>query len=178
MALPKPKPPFSVNTTRFDPYKNSRFLVFFDPTTDPVAGVSKVGGLKRTTQMIPYNEGGKALTLKGLGRTSYDPITLERGVTHDSAFVDWADCAQKLDQGHPTQNLVNLRRDIHLVLLNEQGQQVHRYNVHDAWVSEYQAMSDLDAGANAVVIEHIKVEHQGWEHDDTLTEPDQAAPPA
>lgn len=176
MPLPKPRPPFSVNTARYDPYKNSRFLIYFDPTTDPVAGVSKVSGLKRTTQPIEHKEGGKALTLKGLGRTSYDAITIERGVTHDSAFVDWADCAMKLDQGHPTQNLGNLRRDIHIVLLNEQGQPVHRYTVHDAWVSEYQPVSDLDAGGNAVVMEHIKIEHHGWEHDDTLGEPDQSKP--
>jgi phage tail-like protein len=176
MPLPPPKPPFSVNTTRLDPYKNSRFLVFFDPVTNPVAGVSKVTGLKRTTQVVEHKEGGRVINLKGLGRTAYDPITLERGVTHDTAFSDWANAAQKLDSGHPIQSLPNLRRDIHIVLLNEQGQAVHRYTVHDAWVSEYQPVSDMDAGGNAVAIEHIKLEHHGWEHDETLAEPDQTAP--
>jgi phage tail-like protein len=175
MPLPPPSPPFSINATRFDPYKGSRFLVYFDPVTDPVAGVSKVSGMKRTTQVIEHKEGGNALPLNGLGRTSYEPITMERGVTHDSAFTDWANAAQKLDQGHPTQSLTNLRRDIHIVLLNEQGQPVHRYTVHDAWVSEFQSLSDLDGGGNAVAIEHIKVVHQGWEHDDTLKEPSQSS---
>jgi len=177
MPVPPPKPPFAVNTSRFDPYKNSRFLVYFDPYTDPVAGVSKVTGLKRTTQVVEHKEGGKMLPLKGLGRTSYDPITLERGVTHDTAFSDWANAAQVLDSGHPKQSLPNLRRDVHIVLLNEQGQPVHRFTLHDAWVSEYQPMSELDGGGNAIAIEHIKVEHQGWEHDDSLTEPDQTAAP-
>ena len=174
MPLPPPKPPFSVNTARFEPYKTSRFLVYFDPTTDPVAGVSKVGGLKRSTQVIEHKDGSNPLTTKGFGRTSYDPLTLERGLTHDTAFKDWADTAQKLDNGHPIQDLANLRRDVHLVLLNEQGQPVHRYTIHNAWVAEYQAMPDLDGGGSAVAIEHIKIEHQGWEHDDSLAEPNQA----
>lgn len=174
MTLPAPKPPFSVNTTRFEPYKTSRFLVYFDPTTDPVAGVTKVGGLKRTTQVIEHKEGANPLTIKGFGKTSYDPIMLEGGLTHGTAFRDWADTAQRLDNGHPIQDLTNLRRDIHIVLLNEQGQPVHRYTVHNAWVAEYQAMPDLDAGGNAVAIEHIKIEHQGWEHDDSLAEPNQS----
>lgn len=173
MPVPPPKPPFSVNTSRFEVYKTSRFKIYFDPYTDPVAGVSKVSGLKRTTQVIEHRDGSNPLTVKGFGRTSYDPITMERGLTHDTAFRDWADTAQKLDNGHPIQDLPNLRRDIHIVLHNEQGQPVHRYTVHNAWVAEYQAMPDLDAGANAVAIEHIKVEHQGWEKDDSLPEPDQ-----
>jgi len=163
--------PFSVNTTRFDPYKAFRFLVYFGQDTSPVAGVSKVGGLKRSSDPIEYKEGGNAIILKGLGRTKYDPITLERGVTHDSGFQDWADAAQVLDKGAPTQSLKNLRRDIRIELLNEAGQAVHRYIVHRCWVSEYQALPDLDAGGNAVALEHIKLENEGWEKDGSVTEP-------
>ncbi len=163
--------PFSVNTTRFDPYKTFRFLVYLEQSTTPVAGVSKVGGLKRSSDVIEYKEGGNALIRKGLGRTKYDPITLERGVTHDTDFEEWANAAQLLDTGHPTQSLKNLRKEIHIELLNEEGQPVHRYILHRCWVSEYQALPDLDGGANAVAIEHIKLENEGWEHDLSLSEP-------
>ncbi len=163
--------PFSVNTTRFDPYKNFRFLVYLEQSTTPVAAVSKVGGLKRTSDVIEYKEGGNALIRKGLGRTKYDPITLERGVTHDKDFEDWANAAQVLDKGSPSQSLKNLRKEVRIELLNEAGQPVHRYVVHRCWVSEYQALSDMDAGGNAVALEHIKLENEGWEHDLSLTEP-------
>src|SRR2546430_1649135 len=113
-------PPFSVNITRFDPYKSYRFHVFFKESTTPVAGVSKVSGLKRSSDPIEYKEGGNPIILKGLGRTKYEPVTLERGVTHDRDFEDWANAAQVLDQGHPTQSLPGLRRTVHVVLLNEQ----------------------------------------------------------
>ncbi|HEY4330721.1 MAG TPA: phage tail protein [Phycisphaerae bacterium] len=163
--------PFSVNTSRFDPYKSFRFLVYFGTNTQPVAAVSKVSGLKRSTAPIEYKEGGNPIVLKGLGRTTYDAITLERGVTHDTDFQEWADFAQKLDKGAATTSLKNLRRDIRIELLNEAGQPVHRYIVHRCWVSEYLALSDMDAGGTAVALEHIKLENEGWEKDLTLTEP-------
>jgi len=163
--------PFSANTDRYDPYKTYRFLVFFGTATTPVAGVSKIGGLKRSSDPIEYKEGGNAIIRRGLGRAKYDPITLERGITHDKDFEDWANAAQVLDKGAPSQSLKGLRKQIRIELLNEIGQPVHRYVVHRCWVSEYQAMPDLDAGQNAVAIEHIKLENEGWEHDLALTEP-------
>jgi phage tail-like protein len=163
--------PFTVNVSRFDPYKTYRFLVFFGTSTTPVAGVSKVSAIKRSADVIEYKEGGNAIIRKGLGRTKYEPITLERGVTHDTDFEDWANACQVLDKGSPNQSLKNLRKEMRIELLNEEGQPVHRYIVHRAWVSEYQAMPDLDAGTNAIAIEHIKLENEGWEHDLSLSEP-------
>ena len=163
--------PFSVNTTRFDPYKTYRFLVYFGQSTTPVAGVNKVGGIKRTTDVIPFKEAGNAVILKGAGRTMYDPIILERGVTHDTDFESWANAVQVLSSGSPSSSLGSMRQDIRIELHNEAGQPVLRYIVHDAWVSEFQAMPDLDAGANAVAIEHLKLENHGWERDTSLPEP-------
>jgi phage tail-like protein len=163
--------PFSVNTNRYDPYKAYRFLVYFGTSTSPVAAVSKVSTLKRSSDVIEYKEGGNPIILKGLGRTKYDPITLERGVTFDKDFQDWADTTQKLDSGAATTSLKNLRREIRIDLLNEQGQSVYRYKVHRCWVSEYQALPDLDAGGTGLALEHIKLENEGWERDLTLTEP-------
>ena len=162
---------FPVNSSRFDPYKTFRFLVYFGDSPEPVAGVSKVSGLKRTTAKIEHKQGGDALTRKGIGRTEYDAITIERGVAQWTECEDWANAAQVLDKGVPSSSLKNLRRHVRIELLNEQGLPVHRYIVHSAWVSEFQIISDLDAGANAVAIEHIKLEHEGWEHDRTLQEP-------
>lgn len=166
--MPKP---FSVNVSRFDPYKTYRFLVYFDTSTAPVAGVSKVSAIKRSNDVIEYKEGGNAVIRKGIGRQKYEPITLERGVTHDDSFEQWANAAQVLDKGSPGSSLSKLRKQIRIELLNEQGQPVHRYLIHRAWVSEFQALPDLDAGTNAVAIEHIKLEHEGWEHDLSLAEP-------
>lgn len=154
---------FSVNTQRYDPYKTYRFLVYFGASTTPVAAVSKVTAIKRTTDVIEYKEGGNNIILQGPGRTKYEPVTLERGVTFDTDFMTWADATQKLDQGHPTTSLANLRREISIALLNEEGQTVHTITVHRAWVSEYQAWPDLDAGANAIALEHIKLQNEGWE---------------
>jgi phage tail-like protein len=163
--------PFTVNINRYDPYKSYRFLVYFGTSTSPVAAVSKVSGLKRSSDVIEYKEGGNAVILKGLGRTKYDPVTLERGVTHDTDFSDWANAAQVLDKGSPNTSLKNLRKEVRIDLLNEEGQPALRYLVHRCWVSEFQALPDLDAGANAVAIEHIKLENEGWERDASLTEP-------
>jgi phage tail-like protein len=163
--------PFSVNVSRFDPYKSYRFLVFFDTSTSPVAGVSKISSLKRSNDVVEYKEGGYAIIRKGLGRQKYEPITLERGVTHDDSFEQWANAAQVLDKGAPSSALSKLRKEIRIELLNEQGQPVHRYLIHRAWVSEFQALPDLDAGTNAIAIEHIKLENEGWEHDLSLAEP-------
>jgi phage tail-like protein len=162
--------PFTVNINRFDPYKSYRFLIYFGLDTTPVAAVSKVSALKRSSDVIEYKDGGSPIILKGLGRTKYEPITLERGLTYDTAFVDWANAAQLLDKGAASQSLKNLRKELRIDLLNEAGQPVFRFFVHACWVSEYQALPDLDAGANAVAIEHIRLENHGWEQDRTLTE--------
>src|SRR5271165_6211529 len=162
---------FPANLNRFDPYKAYRFLVYFGQSTTPVAAVSKVGAVKRSSDVIEYKEGGNAIIRKGLGRTKYDPIMLERGVTFSNDFEAWANAAQVLDQGSPSTSLASLRLEIRIELLNEEGQPVHRYLVHRGWVSEFQALPDLDAGANAIAIEHIKVENEGWERDLTLGEP-------
>ena len=161
---------FPINTTRYDPYKSYRFLVYFGTSTSPVAAVSKVSALKRSSEVIDYKEGGNPIILKGLGRMKYEAITLERGVTQDKDFITWADAAQKLDNGSPNTSLANLRREVKLQLLNEEGQPVHGYIIHRCWVSEFQALPDLDAGANAIALEHIKLENEGWEVDPAVVE--------
>jgi phage tail-like protein len=163
--------PFSVNTSRYSPYAAFNFLVYFGNSTTAVAGVSKVSAVKRTTAPIEYREGGNPIVLKSPARTTYDAITLERGITHDTDFQEWADFVQKLDKGAPVRSLKQLRREVRIEMLNEAGQSVMRYFVHRCWVSEYQAMPDLDASSTTVALEHIKLENEGWEKDLTLAEP-------
>lgn len=163
-------PIFTVNTSRFDPYKNYRFLVYFGTSTSPVAAVSKVSAMKRSSDAIDYMEGGNGIILKGLGRTKYEPVTMERGITFDTDFEDWANAAQVLNAGAPSTSLANLRKEIRIVLLNEEAQPVHQYKVHRCWVSEFQALPDLDASQNGVAIETIKIENEGWERDLSLNE--------
>jgi len=162
---------FSVNAQRLDPYKNFRFRVKWDGKY--VAGISKVGSLKRTTEVLPHREGGDPSTShKSPGRTTYEPITLERGLTHDMEFHDWAGRVWNFGAALGAQvSLANFRRDIYLEVYNEAGQLVIAYKIYRCWVSEYQALPDLDANANAIAIEHIKLETEGWERDTSVTEP-------
>jgi phage tail-like protein len=162
--------PFSVNTARISPYTVWRFVCYFGKTTTPVAGVSKISKLSRSSDVIEYKSGGDPIIRKSLGRTKYEPITLERGVTFSNDFQVWANAAQVLDKGAPSTSLANLRQDIRIELMNEEGQTVQRYMVYRCWVSEFQALPDLDAGGTGVAIEHIKLENEGWEYDLTLPE--------
>ena len=118
---------FPANLSRYNPYATYRFLVYFGPSPEPVAAVSKVSSIKRMADVIEYKEGGNAIILKGLGRMKYDPITLERGVSQNKDFITWANYAQVLDHGHPTTTLANLRQELSIVLLNEEAQPVLRY---------------------------------------------------
>lgn len=154
---------------RLDPYKNFKYVVIFNNTI--VAGVSKVGGLKKTTEVVKHREGADPSTSrKSPGRTEFDAITLERGVTADREFEKWANRVWFFQAQAPGESaLGNFRRDITIELRNEAGQPVLRYFVFRCWVSEYQALPDLDANANAIALEHIKIENEGWRRDPALT---------
>jgi phage tail-like protein len=162
---------FSVNTHRFDPYKNFKFLVRWDGKI--VAGISKVGALKRSTEVVEHREGGDPSTSrKSPGRSKYEAIMLERGVTHDPEFVRWANKVWNYGSGLGAEvSLKDFRKDIIIDLLNEAGQLVISYKIYRCWVSEFQALPDLDANANAVAIQSIKLENEGWEQDYEIPEP-------
>ena len=164
---------FSVNAQRFDPYKNFKFRVFFEGNTNPVAGVSKVSMLKRTTEVVKHREGGDpSSSRKSPGRTEFEAITLERGVTHDKDFEQWANKVWNFGSGLGSEvSLKDFRKNLLIELYNEAGQLAVRYRVFRCWVSEYQALPDLDANANAIAIQHIKLENEGWERDIEVPEP-------
>lgn len=168
-------PPFSVNTTRHDPYKNFKFRVSWDG--HDVAGISKVSALKRTTEVVEHREGGDPSTSrKSPARTAFTAITLERGVTHDDEFERWVTRVWDYGAGPGMESsLANFRKDILITLYNEAGQKVIAYKVFRCWVSEYQAQADLDANAHAVLIQSIKLENEGWERDPDVVEPSEPA---
>jgi phage tail-like protein len=162
---------FSVNAERFDPYKNFKFQVKWDGRY--VAGVSKVGSLKRTTEVVKHREGGDpSSSRKSPGKTEYEAITLERGVTHDMEFEKWANKVWNYGSGLGSEvSLKDFRKDIIIEVYNEAGQLAVAYKVYRCWVSEYQSLPDLDANANAVAIQTIKLENEGWERDYEVGEP-------
>jgi phage tail-like protein len=162
---------FVVNAQRFDPYKNFKFRLKWDGRY--VAGISKVSALKRTTETVKHRNGGDPSTSrKSPGRSDFDAITLERGVTHDPDFEAWAAKVWQIGVTLGAEvSLADFRKDVILDFYNEAGQLAISYKIYRAWVSEYQALPELDANANAVAIQHIKLENEGWERDVSVTEP-------
>jgi phage tail-like protein len=166
---------FSVNPSRFDPYKNFKFRMKWDGRY--VAGISKVSALKRTTEVVKHREGGDpSSTRKSPGRTEFEAITLERGVTHDPEFEKWANKVWNFGAGLGAEtSLKDFRKDVIVEVYNEAGQLVIAYRVYRCWVSDFQAQADLDANANVVLIQSIKLENEGWERDTAVVEPSEPA---
>lgn len=163
-------PLFSVNAHRQEPYRTCRFQILIDGK--PVAGLKKMTALKKTTEPVEWRTGGDPTHSRKLpGGTKYEPITLEQGLTHDPVFENWANLVNNIE-GSAAMSLKNFRKDIIINVLNLQGSVALSYKVRRAWVSEFQALPDFDAGTtNAVGIQSIKLEHEGWERDLAVPEP-------
>lgn len=160
---------FTVNSERYDPYRNFKFRVKWE--NQYVAGLSKCSALKKTTEMTEWRESGDPSTGHKLpGKTSYDAITLDAGVTHDATFEEWANKVNNF-QGDAAMSLKDFRKDVTIDVFNLSDQKVLSYNVFRCWVSEYQALPELAADGNAVMIQTIKLENEGWERDTSVTEP-------
>jgi phage tail-like protein len=158
----------NASTNRFDPYRTFRFRVKWD--NQYVAGLTKMGALKRMTEMVEYREAGVNITSRKLpGKSSYQAVTLEAGVTYDTAFEDWANAVNDF-ASHSITSLGEFRKNITLDVFNEAGQKALSYNLYRCWVSEYQALPDLDAGANAVAITTVKLEFEWFERDLAVVE--------
>lgn len=162
---------FSVNAQRFDPYKNYKFRVKWDGRY--VAGISKVGALKRTTEVVEHRTGGDPSTVRrSPGQSKYEAIMLERGVTHDPEFEKWANKIWNSGSGLGAEvSLKDFRKDIIIEMMNEAGQVAISYKVYRCWVSEFTAMPELDASANAIAIQSVQLQNEGWERDYDVTEP-------
>jgi len=163
---------FTVNTHRFDPYKNFKFRVVWDGVT--VAGISKVSALKHTIEPVSHRDGGDRSTPRiSPGLTKFEPITLERGITHDTAFEDWATLAYS-NSGDAGVSLLNFRKDITIELYNLQGAKVRAWQVFRCWVSEFTAAPEFDANANAIAFESVVIQNEGFVRDEAVVEPTEA----
>jgi phage tail-like protein len=159
---------FTVNAARIDPYKNFKFRVVWD--NQPVAGISKVSGLKRTTEVVSHRDGGDLSTKRqSPGVSTFEPITLERGITHDPAFEAWATLVYS-PQGDAAVSLRNFRKDLIIELYNLQGVKVRAWRVFRCWVSEFTAVPELDANANAIAIETLVLQNEGFDRDEAVVE--------
>jgi len=163
-------PMFPVNAHRHDPYRTFKFQILIDGK--PVAGLKKMGALKRKTEAIKWRAAGDPSKERILpGGTSYEPITLEQGLSHDPVFENWAGLVNNIE-GDAAMSLKNFRKDIVINVLNLQGQVALSYKVFRAWVSEYQALPEMDAGTmNAVGIQTLTLQHEGWQRDTAVSEP-------
>lgn len=163
-------PLFPANTHRYDPYRTFMFQVVIDGA--PVAGLKKMSVLKKTTEAVKWRSAGDPAHERVMpGGTSYEPITLEQGLTHDPVFENWANLVNNI-QGNAAMSLLNYRKDIVLNVLNLQGAVAISYRLNRAWVSEFQALPEFDAGTmNAVGIQTLILQHEGWERDTSVTEP-------
>jgi phage tail-like protein len=161
---------FPVNTHRHDPYRTFKFQVLIGGK--PVAGLKKMSALKRKTEPVKWRSAGDPSNERILpGGTTYEPITLEQGLSHDPVFEDWANLVNNIT-GDAAMSLKNFRKDIVINVLNLQGKVALSYKVFRAWVSDYQALPDLDAGTtNAVGIQTMTLQHEGWQRDTSVTEP-------
>jgi len=163
-------PMFPVNTHRHDPYRTFKFQILIDG--QPVAGLKKMSALKRKTEPVKWRAAGDPSTERILpGGTSFEPITLEQGLSHDTNFESWANLVNNVT-GDAAMSLKNFRKDIIINVLNLQGQVAISYKVFRAWVSEYQALPDFDAATmNAVGIQTVVLQHEGWQRDSAVAEP-------
>ncbi len=156
------------STNRYDPYRNFRFKVVIDG--QPVAGLSKMGALKRSTEVVEWREAGENITSRKLpGKTKFEPVTLEAGITYDTTFEDWANLVNDFES-HSLTSLKDYRKNLTVEVYNEAGKKVLAWNLYNCWVSDYQALPDLDAGANAVAIQTIKLEYEWFKRDDKVKE--------
>jgi phage tail-like protein len=164
---------FTANPERFDPYKNFKFRVRWDGRY--VAGISKVGALSRSTEVVTHREGGDPSTVrKSPGQSSYEAVSLERGVTHDKDFEQWANKVWNWGAGLGDEvSLKDFRKDVIVEFYNEAGQLAISYKLYRCWVSEFQAQPELDASGSAVAIQSIKLENEGWERDYEVPEPEE-----
>jgi len=162
---------FVVNAYRYDPYKNFKFRVRWDGKV--VAGLSKISLLKQSTEPVTHREGGDPSSARLTPSVwKFEPITLERGITHDIEFEKWAKLIWNVE-GDAAISLKNFRKDIIIELLNEQGTLAKAYKIYRCWVSEYQALPELDANAHVVAIEKLVLQNEGWERDEEVVEPSQ-----
>ncbi len=168
-----PAPMFNVNAHRHDPYRTFKFQVVI--AGQVVAGLKKMGALKKKTEPVKWRASNDPSSERIMpGGTSYEPVTLDQGLTHDPVFEEWANKVNNIE-GDAAMSLKGFRKDVIINVLNLQGQVAISYKLLRAWVSDYQALPDFDAGSmNTVGIQTITLQHEGWQRDAGVSEPSES----
>lgn len=163
-------PLFPVNAHRYDPYRTFKFQVLLGGAT--VAGLSKMGAIKRTTEAVKWRAAGDVSYQRIMpGGTSWEAVTLEQGLSHDPVFEEWANQVNNVE-GDAGMSLLNYRRDVVINVMNLQGVPAISYVLRRAWVSEFQALPEFDANnMNTVGIQSIMIQHEGAVRDTAVAEP-------
>jgi len=147
-------------STVFDPVTNFRFVIDVEGF-DRGAQFMKCSAPKRTVDVIEYREGDQPPILqKGLGLAKMDNITMERGLTENVDFVNWAKMAHDGSAG-TAQNALP-RKEMTITQLDRQGNPFRKWRLFDAWVVEYRPISDLDATASENTIEQMVVAYEDF----------------
>lgn len=148
------------------PNRNFKFRIYFEGKSEPVALVSKMTALKRTTEVVEWREGGESNTIRKLpGKSKYEPITFERGLSLDTDFEDWADLVNKWGGADLAKKDYEFRKELRVEVLDLDGEVVLKYKLHKCWVSEFTAVPDLDANTNTIAMQTLKIEYEGWERE-------------
>jgi len=166
-----PAPTFPVNAHRYDPYRTFKFQVVIDGET--VAGLSKMGKLSRKVEVAKWRSAGDPSYQRVMpGGTSFEPVTLEQGLTHHTIFERLANQVNNVKDGDTGMSLKNYRKNVVINVLNLQGVPAMSYTLLRAWVSDYQALPDFDANnLNTVGIQSVTFQHEGFVRDDQVGEP-------
>lgn len=137
---------------RKDPYRNFRYLIEIDGIAQ--AGFSEATIPDTSQDPIEYREGGETMTVRKLpGLVKYGNISLKWGMTDSVELYNWR---KLVEQG----KMQDARRNIAIVLLDEEGSPAARWEFTDAWPNKYDA-PDLNAKGTDVAIETLEIVHEG-----------------
>jgi phage tail-like protein len=138
---------------RKDPYKNFRFLVEIDGIIQ--AGFSEALIPDSTSDVIEYREGNEPIAMRKLpGLSKHGNVTLKWGITDSMELYEkWR---KPVEDG----DIRNARKNMAILLMDEEGNAAARWEFSQAWPSKYNA-PQLNSKGNDVAIESIEIVHEG-----------------
>jgi phage tail-like protein len=166
-----PAPMFPANAHRYDPYRTFKFQVVIAGKS--VAGLTKMGALKKTTEVVNWRSAGDPSYQRAMpGGSKFENVALEQGLSHDLVFEEWANAVNNVAEGDAGMSLVKYRRDVVINVLNLQGVPAISYKLKRAWVAEFSALPEFDANnMNTVGIQSITIAYEGFVRDAAVAEP-------
>jgi phage tail-like protein len=147
----------------YDPYRKFKFLVKWNNAV--VMAVHKVSSITKSIDPIDWRTGGDSnFSAKVPGLTKWEPITLERGLSADTAFQEWMVLVNKYTKaGLGADEAVHaFRKNLNIEMYSLQNELVMTINVYNAWPSKL-TIADFDAKANELAIEHMELQNEGWD---------------